>query len=499
MNKFLTKPFYLVLLPIFFVLHGFLENFGFVSVKNGVMLIIRYSAMSLAICLFSYFFFRDFKKASLITMIWLIFFFFFPAVHEWLKGHSPIALFHRYSFLLVFSTALLIWMFIFLKKTSIRFYRFGVFLNTLLIIYVLIDVAGIVWKINSNNHKRLSVTGFAENRDFTVCDTCRKPDIYFLLFDEYASTISLRENYNCLNDIDTFFINRGFSVQELSHSNYNFTPFSMSSILNMSYVGGLKNVQSVTVDDYANSGLLIRDNHVSSFLKAHDYDIVNLTLFDLAGNPSPIEQSFLPLKTKLITERTTFARLKKDLGWVLMARFPFNIFFKKNHMQNMHDNEKFLQEVQNISKEDSEKPRFIYGHFIMPHTPFYFDKSGNQKDISTLIKERTFDSKPYCEYLVYTNQKMRSLISTIQSNDPGAVIIVMGDHGLRGVVPETYPHHFFQNLNAVYFPDRNYSCLYDSISGVNQFRVVLNKLFNQNLALIKDSTILLKEEVKAIP
>ena len=139
MNKFLTKPFYLVLLPIFFVLHGFLENFGFVSMKNAGMLIIRYSAMSLAICLFSYFFFRDFKKASLITVIWLIFFFFFPALHDWLKKHSPIALFHRYSFLLVFSIGLLIWLFIFLKKTSIRFYRFSVFLNTLLIIYVEIN------------------------------------------------------------------------------------------------------------------------------------------------------------------------------------------------------------------------------------------------------------------------------------------------------------------------------------------------------------------------
>ena len=500
MNKILTKQFYLVLLPIFFVLHGFLENFGFVSVKNAAILVVIYSAMSLAICLFSYFFFRDFKKASLITVIWLIFFFFFAALHDWLKFHSPIRLFHRYSFLLTISILLLVWLFIFLKKTSIRFYRFSLFLNVLLIIYIVIDIAGIVWKSNDKNQSRLSVYSFAQRKEFTICDTCNKPDIYFLLFDEYGSTISLKEQYNCINNIDSFLISKGFSVQEQSHSNYNFTPFSMSSILNMSYIDGIKNVKSVTADDYANSTLLVRDNQVINFLDAHNYEILNLSMFDLAGHPATVDQSFLPLKTKLITDRTLFAHMNKDIGWLLITKFPFNLFTKTNYLQHLYNNERFLKEAKEISKTRSEKPRFIYAHYYMPHPPFFFDKHGNRKDNKTLFEENiAVPPAAYCEYLVYTNRELRSLISTIQANDPKAVIILMGDHGLRGVTANPYPYHFFQNLNAVYFPDKNYTTLYDSISGVNQFRVVFNKLFNQTLPILKDSSILLRDQQKNLP
>jgi hypothetical protein len=35
--------------------------------------------------------------------------------------------------------------------------------------------------------------------------------------------------------------------------------------------------------------------------------------------------------------------------------------------------------------------------------------------------------------------------------------------------------------------------LYDSISGFNQFRVVLNKMFGQKLPLLRDSVIFLRD------
>jgi hypothetical protein len=55
------------------------------------------------------------------------------------------------------------------------------------------------------------------------------------------------------------------------------------------------------------------------------------------------------------------------------------------------------------------------------------------------------------------------------------------------------PASVFYNQNAVYYPDGDYSALYDSISGVNQFRVVLNKMFGQKLPLLRDSVIFLRD------
>jgi hypothetical protein len=77
MIKIIQKyPLYLFLLPLFFVLHGFTENFGFIDVKEAGLLLLSYLFLTLSISGFSYFFFRNWNRASLITTFWISFFFF---------------------------------------------------------------------------------------------------------------------------------------------------------------------------------------------------------------------------------------------------------------------------------------------------------------------------------------------------------------------------------------------------------------------------------------
>jgi hypothetical protein len=71
----------------------------------------------------------------------------------------------------------------------------------------------------------------------------------------------------------------------------------------------------------------------------------------------------------------------------------------------------------------------------------------------------------------------------------------MGDHGYRNLPSVKRPFNLLQNMSAVYIPGGNPIKMYDSISGVNEFRVLFNKLFNQNFPILKDSGIILKEAV----
>ena len=103
------------------------------------------------------------------------------------------------------------------------------------------------------------------------------------------------------------------------------------------------------------------------------------------------------------------------------------------------------------------------------------------------------DKSLYLDYVQYTNTKIKELVNTISHNsNEQAVIIIMGDHGFRNdaQMPE---HVFLQNQNAVYLPGKNYNLFYDSITGVNQFRVLINTLFKQNTPLLKDTSIFLKD------
>lgn len=484
-------PLYLFLLPVFFVLHGFVENLGFIDVKEAALLLLSYLFLTMSIAGFSYIFFRNWNRAALITTFWMSFFFFFGALHEFLKANSPIKLFSRYSFLLGMALTILFFLFIYFRKSTKPFQRFSIYLNLLFIIYIITDIGTGIYKSVDKSVNRFAVYGFAQENAYKACDTCKKPNIYFLLYDEYGGSRSLHEQYGYVNDLDSFLINEKFSVQWNSRSNYNFTAFSMSSALNMSYIEGIKNTKAVTAEDYSNCTLLIRDNQVIKFLDAQGYEIHNYSVFDLAGNPAMVEQSFLPLKTKLISDRTLFAHLNKDIGWLLITKFPFKLFGQNHYRKHKKNNEDFQALTIKASTEKHEKPVFVYAHFYLPHPPYFYDKNGNLKSEEVIYNE--YKSNPpasYLEYVTYTNTKVREVITALKKNDPTAVIMILSDHGYREKESKKYSH-FFRNMNAIYYPDQQYDGFYDSISSVNQFRVVFNKMFRANFPLLKDSTVLL--------
>jgi arylsulfatase A-like enzyme len=138
----------------------------------------------------------------------------------------------------------------------------------------------------------------------------------------------------------------------------------------------------------------------------------------------------------------------------------------------------------------------------MPHPPYYYDRYGTPTDNSVIYRQYKDDpTLSYLDYLLYTNEQIKEMINTIRTNSPNAIIILLSDHGYRKRFDKTVkePPHFFENLNAIYYPDHNYSGLYDSITNVNLFRVVLNKTFNQHFPLEKDSTVFLAEKKSSPP
>jgi hypothetical protein len=64
----------------------------------------------------------------------------------------------------------------------------------------------------------------------------------------------------------------------------------------------------------------------------------------------------------------------------------------------------------------------------------------------------------------------------------------MGDHGLRVEDVNHSKPFYFNNFNAVYLPHPyKMDSFYDNISGVNQFRALLNELFYFNIPYARDS------------
>jgi hypothetical protein len=494
MNKvFRTIPFYCLLLPLFFVLHGFRENFGHIPAGDASLLALYYIAAVLVTAGAIYLFYRNILKTAFITAVLFCIYFFFGAIHDFLKDHAP-AFMSRYRFLFGLFLVALSGVIVYCAYTKSKLTRITFFLNLLLVIYISVECFRLLLTTfdRGGNMEQPLALG---NNSLKDCPSCVKPDIWFIVFDSYASSASLKSYFEFYNPLDSILLGKGFSIQRMSRSNYNLTPFSIASILNMSYVENFSEPAKPRAEDYLQCNMLIRKNIVTRFLAKQGYSIINYSVFDMEGNPTRVNKTFLPLKTNLITENTLYGRVARDMGEWLFLRFPFKFFFKSQFYEIEENNKELLELTVKESTVKKPGPRFVYTHVYLPHRPYLYDRHGGRKPDSTVLRE--FGGKqapPYLEYTLYANTKALELFDAIRQNDPSAVIIFMGDHGHRIRRGKNSTDHYYSNMNAVYFADKDYRVLYDSISGVNQFRAVFNKLFAQSIPLLKDSVTFVKSK-----
>ena len=487
-------PLFVFLLPIFFVFHGFVENYRFIPFTDCLLLMGAYIIAALALYGLFYWFLRDRIKAAIAASFAMVFYLFFGYLHDLLRSHDIFL--RRYSILLPVILALIVLFALYLRRKP-PFTRLSVFLTILFTAYLLFDGLTLVWKAAGKATAGVSAAPLLSGK-YKRCDSCPHPDIYLLLFDAYAGNRALREQYHYDNSgLDSFLRSEGFHIQENSRSNYSMTPFSMASMLNMSYLKGIPHPLALGPDDYTNIFDPIRKNEAVNFLISQGYAIVNNSPFDLPEHPAQVDQTFIPVKTKLITYRTLTDYLVRDVGGWLHDRLHTSHWLLESSISESYRmNELFLARTGEESRRRSGSPRFIYAHIMMPHEPLLFDSLLHRRTEKEVASPDNL-AKPdhYLAYLPYTNSRIRKLITDIKKGSGGkAVILFMSDHGYR-FAPDQIPRpDFFSDQNAVYYPDGDYSRLYDSISNVNQFRVVFNKLFQLNLPLLKDSIIFLVDK-----
>jgi len=491
--KKLQSPLFLLLLPVFFVFHGFVENYTFIRFSECLPLFGIYTGSAVIVFFVAWLFLKNKTRAALFAAFIMAFYLFFGALHDFLRKNNIFL--HRYSLLLPVFAATTVLLFFYLKKRPVS-PRLPLFLNVLLLLYLLTDGGSLLWKALRTGPAPMADYSFA-GAPIVRCDSCPRPDIYYILFDDYSGNKTLKEIYHYDNSgFDSFLVKEGFRVQKNSFSNYCFTWYSMASILNYAYLDNLRDMD-INPDDYKAILEAISKNRVVNFLYSQGYAVINYSPFDLPEQPSLREVSLLPAKTRLITNRTLLNYINRDLQFWMDKHLNDSTILAGNRISEFdRQNAAVLAETKEESSKKADHPRFIYAHLFLPHPPFLYDSLLRRRPHEEVAIHNSEDQPAYyLSYLPYTNACAKDLISTIKRNTNGkAVIIFMSDHGFRYSPSGGIPSWAYNNQNAVYFPDGDYRLLYDSISGVNQFRVVFNKLFRQNLPLLKDSTLFLRNK-----
>ncbi len=494
----------LSLFPVFFVLHGYNENFGLITLPVTIRLFIYYLVITIIIFIASLILYREKEKAFVFSFFCASLFFFFGYLYDTLKGLFAGYFITSYTFLLPFFLCLFVLLFFYIKKRARWIALISSYIKWLLFVFVFFEgILTIYFVITDKSSENILLSPDKQSPGGKTGDCDKeKPDIFFIVLDEYTSSEGLAKYFGFDNHrIDSLFNSEGFFVSTGSRSNYNMTAFSLSSTFNYDYLN-LKKSDSVYYNDIFLRGIeTFKKNRLTPYLADQGYEIINYGCFDLEDAVTPTYTFFNDMGRLMIDNQTLLTRISRDIGW----KFRYtNVFTKETRIPRSYKKGKrdhiFRNNfnVDNLLKEMSRKgdrPRFVYAHLILPHDPYFFDSSGNFVSDTLLIQGKVNRENAYINQLKYCNKILEKMISaSVLKTGRERVVVIEGDHGYGYHDNSALSEREFSNLNAYFFSDKNYQSLYPTISPVNTFRIVLNKYFCNNLPLLKDSSFFMRQK-----
>lgn len=290
----------------------------------------------------------------------------------------------------------------------------------------------------------------------------RKPDIYYILLDGYASIdqIMAVHHYNNISFAQSL-TERGFRIPEKSQSKSIYTGLSIASALNMRYIENVNKNDPRLVN-------LIRNNEFSHFLKCQGYKYITFGSWwhTTAHNQyADLHYNFFGFG------------LKNELFSLLLRSSIIDLLFIHRSFHRRSTLAVFDEMPRVI---DIAGPKFVFAHIICPHEPFVFGANGEK--ISFRDSTFSLHKSLYVGQYIFITKKVDKLVDQILAGSKSPpVIVIQSDHGIRGTVGNPY-----QVFNAGYLPGGGAKLLYNNISPVNTFRIILNYYFNTKYDLLHD-------------
>lgn len=490
MNWLRRYAFFLVLLPLFVVIHlekelNQLIHYHFVYDRLVALFLTPFLFTGLA-----WLYFRDWKKAALMGFFVSLAVFFLGDLKNTLEQRYPGALWGKYSFLLSVSFWILFVIARWIRKKQPLWDRPFFFINLLLILSILVDIS-MIYGSRTKGRYRMEASQLEGGPE--VPDSA-KPDIYYIIFDAYAASTTLKQEFDMDNaPLENRLTEKGFKVVPSSRSNYNYTAFSLSSVFHLQYMANADTQHKVFDREYLQALKTVQNNPLFPFLEKQGYQIYNHSLFDINRHPTTLTQSDKWGIRELYDQYNIFFKFVRDLnhrlpGWLSNPVMNDRYFVNEQANRQRYDSLVY-QGLATAASSPDPRPRFVYAHFLTPHPPFYLDSLG-----------RPFEQPPadiregYVHQVRRINKVINQLTDTLlRGRARPLVIILQGDHGYTTVTDMALKkERMFPNFQAWYFSGRDYKKLPVDLTNVNTFRIVLNTWFKKELPILHNEFYFIK-------
>ena len=445
-------------------------------------------ALTLVFCLLCFKLVRSWPKAILIATLFIILFFSFGHISIFFEESTLFKALRSPGWLINFilpalTVLFLIFLWSIILTTNKDLTRVYATLNAISAFLVLSSF----FTLLSNFYQQRFVSANLQTEQSE--QTSANPDIYYIILDAYGRQDSLMslgyDNSAFIHELEDI----GFYVASCSRSNYPQTVVSLASSLNMGYLwDAIPNQGSDDRNSEAVYAALLHSKVREKFenrgykILAFDSGAGWLNWRDadqfIAPEPEPFFSTSLDPFEYIFLDTTALHPLMTQ---------PF--FLRNKYVYNYNRILFTLNELPKLAHV--EGPKFVYIHMLIPHRPNIFMPDGSmnlntdyyQKGVGEGIN-REYDIEGYINNTKFINSRLPDVLrKLIQESRTPPIIIIQGDHGYQ------LPDIRFNNLNAYFFPDQNYTHLYPKITPVNTFRVIFNTYFDAEYPLLNDQSI----------
>ena len=435
---------------------------------------------------------RDWARAALISTILVTLFYAYGMAWDWigsmLLGHWVLV--SAWILLAITATAM-VWR---LPRVA---HRMVVVLNVatgLLVVFNLLVIGAFLM-----NLRLVAVTPPAGALPGSVAgDTTKRPDIYWVIPEEYGSGSVLADYFGYDNaPFLAALRKRGFFVADNATANYLKTAPSIAATRQMDYLDGPALRERATSDD--DWGPIYRELKapfaVERYLAALDYRFIYLGMYwpPTARHPAAeINYVYDKLTSEFldVLKRGTLLRSLEGIG----TEAPYD--WRRNRWNQTRYELASLDRASGLGG-----PKFVIAHLALDHGPYVFHANGSFVTENE-EKNRTYQAN-YVEQLRFANAQLLAWIDKVL-DVPAAdrpIIILQSDEGpwtnsyrrnersfdwLTATADELKEK--FGILSAFYLPGTTpeQAGLHDTITPVNTFRAVFHTYFGLNLPLLPD-------------
>jgi hypothetical protein len=445
---------------------------------------------------------RNARKAGLGTVIFLFFFFTYGHLCDgldWLGIFVP-----EHTYLLI--AILCIWVFslYFIRRAKRDFRTTTTVLNIVAVALVAINLFNIasyeirLARLDTGTPQDSPAEAPAAS-NLTELDTL--PDIYFIIFDEYAHPDTMKKWYDY--DNSEFFNSledKGFFIATESKTRSPTTPQCLAQILNMEYLTpgwdwnpeNRKRVERETnvvfYKEYVwndETFKMIAYNEVADFLRARGYKYItfspNVRWRDYLKDSSDLYFNYFE------TAATPWISEFQEVLWNTTMLRPFYHHIVGVEYETAHRRMTLYTMEHMKALPEDEEPKFVFAHLYCPHVPFVFGPNGEY--ISRQDYGNYKDKEIYLGQYIFISREIQKLVDALlEKSEVSPIVILQSDHGMRpghrGIV--IGPDEWKKILNAMYLPGMNYSEISDTISPVNTFRLIFSYYFGADYPLLED-------------